>query len=118
MIPPDAARHDGALGIRRVGLADVRKREHTVAAVKPAVRTPRERIQRLMRVLVTPAIAQNLRRTGRLRLRALLHRDERQVWRRARPYAAESKVPPAHGMQALQDNRAIGELGGAARVLE
>ena len=49
---------------RRAGLADVRMREDAVAAVEPAVGSPDERVERLVRVLVAPAVEQHLRLAG------------------------------------------------------
>src|SRR5947208_364587 len=62
MVTPDARvdRHAVLLGHSR--LADLRVCEDTVAAVEPAVRAPGERVERFVRVLVAPAIQEDLRR--------------------------------------------------------
>src|SRR5262245_3172867 len=42
MIPPNARVDASALAVWRAGPADIRMREHTMATVKPSVRTPGE----------------------------------------------------------------------------
>ena len=66
MIAPDAGVDRDAVLVRRARLADARVREDAVAAVEPAVRPPDERVERLVRVLVAPAVEQNLRLAGGL----------------------------------------------------
>ena len=65
VIAPDRAVELLTLGIRRSRLADVRVREDAVAAVEPAVGAPREGVERLVGVLIAPAVEQHLRRAGR-----------------------------------------------------
>src|SRR5579884_2847340 len=90
MITPDAAGDDGAVLVGRTGLADLGKIEHAVAAVKPTVRTPGEGVQRFVRVVVIPAVEQNLRRTCGFGFIAVLHRDEHEIGRRADPHTAKT----------------------------
>src|SRR5687768_13153232 len=62
MIPPHCCVHPLPLLLRRPWLANVRRAEYPVATIEPAVRTPCERVQRLVRVAhVVPAVQQNLR---------------------------------------------------------
>ena len=60
VIAPDAAVERRAVGVRRAGLADLRVREHAVRAVQPAIGSPAEGVQRLVRVLVAPSVEQHL----------------------------------------------------------
>ena len=62
MIAPDAGVDRRAVLVRRAGLADARMREDAVAAVEPAVGAPGEGVERLVRVLIAPAVEQDLRR--------------------------------------------------------
>ena len=117
MIAPDAGVDRHALVVRRARLADARMREDAVAAVEPAVRAPGEGVQRLVRVLVAPAVEQDLRRAGRLVL-AVLDRDEQQIRRRADPDAAEADLQAADQVQALHEDRALVERAVAVGVLE
>src|SRR6266699_257302 len=56
VITPNPGVHPLPLAFRRAGLADVRGTEHAVTTVQPAVRTPSERVQDLVRVgAVVPA---------------------------------------------------------------
>ena len=75
MITPDAGVDARAFAVRRAGLADVRMREHAVAAIKPAVRSPGESVQRFVRVLISPTIEQNLRWPGGLWFIAIFDRE-------------------------------------------
>src|SRR5690606_32405039 len=62
MITPDARADFLTFVVRRAGFADERMREDAVHAVKPAVGSPDEAVERLVRVLKTPAVEQHLRR--------------------------------------------------------
>ena len=113
-----------ALVVGRAGLADVRVREHAVAAVEPAVGSPDERVQRLVRVLAAPAVEQDFRPGGTSLGNATpgrgigLHRhavghvvavlvgDEHQIRRRADPHAAEAELQPADQVQTLDKDLA------------
>ena len=102
MIAPDAGVDRRALVGRRARLADVRVREHAVAAVQPAVGSPDERVERLVRVLVAPAVEQHLGlAVGLVVAVAIGH--EQQVRRRADPHAAEADFQPADQVQVLRE---------------
>src|ERR1041385_6490259 len=78
--------------------------EHSVAAVKPAIRPPRESVEGLMRILVSPTVQKDLRRTGRFRLVPILNWDEHQVRRGANPYTAEADFKAAHKVQPFHEH--------------
>src|SRR5262249_38726363 len=61
VVAPDAGVDRDAVLVGRARLADARVGEDTVAAVEPAVRAPDEAIERLVGVLVVPAVEQDLR---------------------------------------------------------
>src|SRR5260370_31689293 len=75
MIAPNPGVDAGALLVGRAGFADVRVREHTMAAVEPAIRTPGESVERFVGVLVSPPVEQNPGRPGGLRLAPILDRN-------------------------------------------
>jgi hypothetical protein len=58
VIPPDAGVDRHALLVGRARLADAAVREDAVAAVEPAVGPPDEAVERLVRVLIAPAVEQ------------------------------------------------------------
>src|SRR5262249_29959319 len=66
VVAPDASVDRRALLRRSAGLADERVREDAVATVEPAIGSPGEGVERLVRVLVMPAVEENLRRAGGL----------------------------------------------------
>ena len=70
-----------------------------------------------MRVLVAPAVEQDLRRPGRS-IGAVLDRDEQQVRRRADPDAAEADLDAADEVQVLDEDLAAVEPAVAVGVLE
>src|SRR5215813_5364132 len=92
--------------------------KNSVTAVKPAVRAPRESVQRFMGVLVSPPVEQDLRRTGRFGFLAIIDRDEHQVRRCADPDAAETNFDAADQIQAFHENRAAIDLPIAIAVIE
>ena len=108
MIAPDAGVERHALVVGRAGLADLRVREDAVAAVEPAVRSPGEGVQRLVRVLVAPAVEQDLRRAVGLVV-AVRVGNEQQVRRRADPDAAEADLEAADEIQSFGEDRALVE---------
>ena len=117
MIAPDAGVERHALVVGRARLADARVREHAVAAVEPAVRAPDEGVERLVRVLVGPAVEQDLRlAVGHVVAVAI--GNEQQVRRRADPHAAEADFQAAHQVQPLGEHRALVELAVAVGVFE
>src|SRR5207244_13602619 len=78
VIPPDARVDGNALFVGRARLAAARVREHAVAAVQPAVRPPDARVERLVRVVVTPAVEDDLGRAVGLAV-AVAVRDGGQI---------------------------------------
>ena len=118
VIAPDAGVERRALVVGRARLADVRVREHAVAAVEPAVRAPGERVERLVRVLVAPAVEQDLAAAGRP-IVAVLDRDEQQV-RGAAPTHTPPKptsMPLTRFSPSMKTLRLV-ELAVAVGVLE
>src|SRR5204862_896064 len=62
MVAPATGVHPLTLAIRRARLAGMRRTENAVATVEPAIGSPRERVQRFVRVgLVIPTVQQNAR---------------------------------------------------------
>src|SRR5262249_37659236 len=115
MIAPDAGVDRHAILVGRAGLADLGMREDAVTAVEPAIGAPDEGVERLVRVLITPAIEQNLRRAGGL---VILHRHEEKIRRLADPDAAEADFEAADEIQPLHEDGALVELAGPLGVLE
>ena len=117
MVAPDRRR--SAAGARRQapGLADVRVREHAVRSVEPPVRAPRERVERLVRVLIAPAVEQNLRRSCRTVVPSFV-RNEHQIRCRADPHAAESDFDAADEVQVFGEDLPAVETAVAVGVLE
>ena len=106
-----------ALRVGRAGLADVRVGEDAVGAVEPAVGAPGERVERLVRVLVAPAVEQDLRRAGRVVV-AVLDRNEQKIRRGADPDAAEADLDAADEVQVLDEDLPVVETSVAVGVLE
>src|SRR5206468_2259646 len=117
MIAPDAGVDGSALLFRRARLADERVREDAVAAVQPAIGAPDEGVERLVRVLVAPAIEDDLRRPGGL-VFTVLDGDEQQLGRLPDPDAAEADLESADKIKALIEDGALVELAVAVGVLE
>src|ERR1043165_5428068 len=57
MITPDAGVDACAFALGRAGLADVRKCEDAMTAIEPSVGSPRECVQRFVRVLIRKTVA-------------------------------------------------------------
>ncbi len=79
MIAPDARVDELPFTLRRTGHLHMRVCEHPVATIQPAVRSPREGVQRLVRVLRGEAFEQHLRLARGFRFIAFLHRDEQKI---------------------------------------
>jgi len=117
MEAPHAAIDRSALAVRAAGLADVRVREHAVAAVEPTVGTPRERVERLVRVLIGPAVEQDLGlRIGHQI--AVLVGHEHEIRRGADPHAAEADLQTADQVEAAHEHGALLEFAVVVGVLE
>ena len=94
-------------------------REDAMQSVEPAVGAPGEGVERLVRVaLVVPAIEEDLRLPGGLRLIPVAHGDEHQMRSRADPNAAEADFNAADEVQFLHEDRALVELAVAVGVLK
>ena len=93
MITPHAGIDALALGIRRAGLAHVAVREHAVTAVQPAVRSPREAVERLVPVLPTPSIQHHLRFAVRLVV-AVFVGNKIQIRGRPHPHSTKAHLQP------------------------
>ena len=61
MVSPDGGINALAVFVRGSRLANSRMRKHAMTTIQPAVRPPNERVERLMCVLISPAIQQDLR---------------------------------------------------------
>ena len=104
-----------ALGVGRAGLADVGMGEDAVAAVQPAIGTPRKTIQRLMGVLHRPAIEDHARLT---RLVLCVLRNEEQFRRGTDPDPAMTDFDAAHEVEAFVEDRRLAVRTVAQRVLQ
>ena len=80
---PDGGFDEGAFAVRSARLAHQGAVEDAVRAVEPAVGTPDEVVQGLVRVVALPSVEHDLRFAGRLGFIAVLDRDEEQIGRRA-----------------------------------
>src|SRR5258706_765387 len=73
VIAPHSRINVGSFTVGGAGLAHVGMREHSLAAVEPAVRAPAEGVQRFVSILIRPAIEQDLRRTRGLGFVTVYH---------------------------------------------
>src|SRR5204863_7077139 len=89
VIAPDRGVHEDALLVGGAGFADLRVGEHAVASVEPAVGSPHEAVERLVLVVVAPAVKHHLRRAVGLPV-AVLVGNEEQRGGRAHPNATEA----------------------------
>src|SRR5262245_3671928 len=89
--------------------------ENTMAAVEPAIGTPNKGIERLVRVLVVPAIKQDLWRAGRL---VGFPRHEEQVRRGADPDAAKADFQAANEIETVHEHGFLVEAAVAVGVLK
>ena len=102
-----------ALGIRGAGLTDVGMGEDAVTAIEPTIGTPRETIQRLVRVLHRPAIEDHPWLAG-LILRIL--RNEKKFRGGSNPDTAVTDLDTAHEIKAFVENRRLTVRTVAQRV--
>src|SRR5262249_42486877 len=98
-------------------LADAGMGENAVAAVEPAVRSPAESVERLVGVLVVPAIQKDLWFPGRL-VYSLLDRHKHEIGGCTDPDAPEAHFQPANEIEPLHEDGALVEFALACRVLE
>ena len=119
MIPPHTSIHPLTFNRRCAGLAGIARAEDAVTTVEPAIRSPREGVQRLVRVGgVIPAIEQNLRVARRLRVVPIAHRHEDQIRRGTNPHPAEADFQTADQVHVLHEHRALVELVIPIRVFQ
>ena len=117
VVAPDAGVDLLPFSLGGPGFPDPGVREDTVAAVEPAIGPPDEGVQRLVSVLVAPAVEEDLR----LRVRDIVSvavGDEEKVGRRADPDATEADLEAAHQVEPLLEHRAPVEAAVSVLVLE
>ena len=105
MEAPDTGVDLHALVVGRARLADDRVREHAVVAVEPAIRTPDEAVERLVRVVEAPAVEQH-DWLARLVVRVL--RDEEKFRSRADPDAAVADFDAGDEIESVLEDRDLG----------
>jgi hypothetical protein len=117
VVTPDPGIDRGAPCLGRPGLADSRVSEDPVAAVKPAVGAAGEGVERLVGIVLAPAVEQDLRRAvGPVVAIAVGY--EQELRRRADPDTAESDGQSAHEVQVIDEDLAPVESAVAVGVLE
>ena len=110
MISPHAAVERNPLRIRRARQTHQTFRPDPVAAVKPAIRSPRQPIEHIvLGILDIPPIQHHPRRPGRF-IAAVIGRNEKQIRRRANPYTAETDFQSAYIAQMLRENGPLGKM--------
>ena len=102
---PDTGVDLHALRVGSARLAHDRVGEHAVVTVEPAVGTPDEAIERLVRVLESPAIEQH---DGLTRLVVSILRDEEKFRSRADPHAAVADFDARDEIEAILKDRDLG----------
>ena len=117
MIAPDGRVQGRAIGVGRPGLADARVGEDTVAAVKPAVRAPGEAVERLVGIVLAPAVEQDLGRSVGPVV-AVAVGDEQEMRGRADPDAAETDFQAAHQIEVVGEDLTRVEPAVVVGVLE
>ena len=119
MITPDAGIHPLPSRFGRARFAHIARTKNAVAAIKPAVRSPSECIEDLVRVgCVIPSIEQNLRITGRLWIVPVVYRHKHQVRRGANPNSPEADLQSADEVQVLHEHSSFVGLMITVGVLE
>ena len=99
------------------GLADARVREDAVAAVEPAVRSPDEAVERLVRIVLAPAVEQDLGRAVGTVV-AVAVGNEKKMRGRADPDAAEADFQAADQVEVVGKDLARVEPAVAVGVFE
>ncbi len=117
VIAPDPGVDRDALGVGRPGLADLRVGEHAVAAVQPAIGAPGERVQGLVRVLIPPAVEEDLGRAVGLVV-AVAVGDEEELRGRTDVDPAEPQLDPADEVELVGEDLPRVEVAVAVGVLE
>ena len=117
VIPPDAGVEAGPFVVPGPGLTDVGVGEDSVAAIKPAIGSPDERIEGLVRVLVTPAIQQDLGRPiGNIVF--IVVGNEQQLGSGPHPDAAKSHFDATDEVELVGEDGPLVELSIAIHVFE
>src|SRR6185503_3385052 len=117
METPDAGIQSNALRVGCSRLTDIRLSEDAMRPVEPAIRTPRESVERFVRVLISPSVEHDLRRPGR-RVGAGRDRDEQQIGGRANPDTTEPDFNSTDQIQVLGEHLAAVEAAIAIGVFE
>ena len=115
VIAPDAGVDLHALLVGRAGLAHDRVGEDAVVAVEPAVRTPHEAVERLVRVMEAPSVEEHDRRAG---LVVGVLGDEEEFRRRADPHAAVADFDARDEVESVLEDRDLRERTVLLHVLE
>ena len=102
MKAPDTGVDLHALRVGSARLTHDRVGEDAVVAVEPAIGTPDEAIERLVRVLETPAIEQH---DGLARLVVGILWDEEELWGRADPHAAVADFDARDEIESVLKDR-------------
>src|SRR5437660_10304010 len=92
--------------------------EHALATVEPTIRSPGECVESFVRVLVSPAIEQDLRFSGGFRFVAIFDRNEHQVRSSAYPDATEANFKSADEIEAFHENGAAIEFSVTVCIFE
>src|SRR4051794_21586508 len=92
-------------------------REDAMTAIEPAIGPPRKSVQRLMRVLVAPAIQEDLRRTSGF-VFAGLDRHKHEIGSRPDPDAAETNFETADQVQVVHEDGFLVEFAVSIGVFE
>src|SRR5437870_2680246 len=92
-------------------------REHAMTAIEPAVGSPDETVERLVRILQSPAVEHDARRAGGFVL-AGFDRDEEQLRRLPHPDAAEAEFDSGDEVQPFVEDSALVEDSVAIGILE
>ena len=115
MEAPDAGVDLLALRLGRARLAHDRVGEHAVVAVEPAVGTPDEAVERLMRILEAPAVEQHDRLAG---LVVSILRDEEEFRSRADPHAAVADFDARDEVETFLEDRDLGVRAVLLHILQ
>ena len=117
VVAPDARIDRSAESTRGAGFADQGVGEDAVAAIKPAVGPPNEAIERLVGIVQSPAVEQDLGRTVGAVV-AVPVRYEEKLRGRADPGASETDLEAADQVQVVGEDLAPVESAVTIGILE